>query len=229
MKRSIVISILLLTCPAVCWSLPDTYSAGPTWGTIVDAQTNQPISGALVLAMWDLQGGMETSQIATLRIQETLTNADGQFLMPAWGPMKRPSEGFLDTYDPALFVFKAGFLPERLLNNKVLSIGKRINLEVHDSTWNGKAIGLKKYSGPLRPYSQRVGFIVGSLIHVFESEDCSWKTIPKTIRALEDESRREVSAGIDPSFTASSAFLMTRKSCAPFDEFTKAIQESDSK
>lgn len=156
-----------------------------------------------------------------------MTDESGSFRISGWGPLPRPSKGILDAYDPHLFIFKPGYVPERLLNDKFLPLGKRENLEIHDSVWNGKAIALKKYDGPLnKDYSLKVAFIYGSLSYVLYGKDCAWKRIPKTVRALEEENAREIAAGTNPTFSAPLTILMAIKRCAPTDAFEKAYREN---
>ena len=205
-----------------------TYSAGPTSGTVVDADTQQPIRGVLVIALWDLEGGMERSIVGTFRFSEAVTDESGQYRMPGWGPIPRPREGVLDAYDPQLLIFKPGYATVRLLNDPGAQPYKRFALEIHDSVFNGKTTALHKYQGTLRDYSKDVGFIVRRLYDVLNNgPECRWKQIPKAVRILEAERKREDDAGVIPIYTISAKLLTARKECAPVDEFMKTYQESN--
>lgn len=228
MRKLIFAMLLLLFAASAICAMPFTYSAGPTEGTVIAAETKKPVVGAVVIAIWDLEGGMEGgNRIATLKVAEAVTDGDGHYRIPGWGPVPRPPKGILDSYDPAILIFKSGYLPRQLLNDTSGTPGKRMLLEVHDSIWNGKTVALAKYDGDLKLYSRKVDFILESLQYVMTGKDCSWKQIPKTFRALEEERKREIAAGIKPSFGPPARFPMARQECAPIDEFKEAYGETN--
>jgi hypothetical protein len=211
----------LATC---CCAGPNSYSAGPTYGTVIDATTKGPLAGVVIVALWNVEGGMERGPYATLKAGEAVTDESGQYGIGAWGPLPRPDSGVLDQYDPVILVFKSGYLPRRILNDRPGPPGRRLNLAVHDSHWNGKAIELQRYDGELKSYSRRVGILVGSLAIVLEDKNCGWKQVPKAVRALDDEFKREAAAGIKATFGTHGEVLMSRMTCAPFDDFRKAYE-----
>lgn len=89
------------------------YSARPTYGFVVDAETRRPIEGAVVLAHWDLEFGLEGGSAYSWVVMETLTNAEGRFDFPAWGPRRvpdfLPGEARLKGHDPLVVFFKLGY------------------------------------------------------------------------------------------------------------------------
>lgn len=90
------------------WTGPIFYSAEAIHARVIDETTGQPIAGAAVVAEWQEQlfGG---SHVGALHWAETVTDARGEFTIPAWGPKFRmPTTKF--TYsDPEISVYKPGY------------------------------------------------------------------------------------------------------------------------
>jgi hypothetical protein len=226
-RTNIVAVALVLFASTPCWAKPATYSAGPTFGAVVDNDTKEPIKGALVVALWDLEGGMEVGLVGTLTVLETVTDEMGKFNLPAWGPIAGPQKGFLDSQDPQVLIFKPGYTPERFDNGRTVAPGARKELEVHDSLLNGKTVRLKKYEGTQKGYSLKVALIEGELSDVLNGAGCRWKQIPKAIRFFDDERKRERAAGLNPQFGTPVERLLQKRGCGSTDVFTRAYQESN--
>ena len=123
-------------------------------------------------------------------------------------------------------IFKTSYTPTQVLNQVLDTPGERMRLEVHDWLLNGKTVPLRKDGSMSREYSRKVGAIVHSLYDVLNNgTGCRWKEIPKAVRILEDERKREKASGIVTLYTISMELLLARKQCAPFDEFLKTYQE----
>lgn len=97
---------LLVACGA-------SYS-GPEWsGRVVDMDTGAPIEGAIVVVRWQLER-YSGNFAGWLFVTEAETDADGVFRLPAWGPVKAPSESGMQTRMspnvPEVVIFKSGRL-----------------------------------------------------------------------------------------------------------------------
>jgi hypothetical protein len=86
-------------------------------GTTVDAETGQPVEGTVVTAVWDwldfepsLHGSGYHDRGTKLHLAESVTDAGGQFTIPAWGPVVK-LVGKLADVAPRLLVFKSGYTP----------------------------------------------------------------------------------------------------------------------
>lgn len=100
MRVILAVGILVIGGGCAHVSAQLTYSAGPTHGTVLDAETKQPIAGAIVVAQWVLEGGMHWGEVGLLKIGESATDESGVFRIEEWGPLPRPSGGVLDGLDP---------------------------------------------------------------------------------------------------------------------------------
>ncbi|MBM4255257.1 MAG: hypothetical protein FJ147_05105 [Deltaproteobacteria bacterium] len=175
---------------------PPTYSAEAIEAWVVDEDTGKPIEGAVVVAHWELMGGLHPDTIGQLMILEAVTDAQGRFQFQAWGPEPRPTEGFLHNYDPELLLFKSGYEYKNLSNRAT----SKVNVApVRRSEWNKKTIKLKKvvnekeYS--LRDLEIRLSFAFD------EKGICQWKKIPRMLVALDQHvsrSREAKGAPQDP-------------------------------
>jgi hypothetical protein len=127
---------------AGCALAPPFYWAESIHARVVDAETGRPIEGAAVVADWKLYGGGmgHGGHRSSMIVEETLTDANGEFRFGKWGPKLRPYYGVLDTA-PWLVVFKTEY-QHRFLPNENDS-----NCIVRHSDWNGKAIDLSRFSG----------------------------------------------------------------------------------
>lgn len=126
---------------------PPAYWSEPIQGTIVDKETGQPLPGAVVFAEWVLfQPGLGHGGHAdAIHVAEAIADDHGAFLIGGWGPKLRPACQYLPAEQPQLLVFKSGYEPLRIAENRLF------NMKGGYSEWDGKSIPLV----PLRVVEQR--------------------------------------------------------------------------
>ena len=74
----------------------------PLGGRVIDAETQQPIEGAVVLVQWTTTHGFGFTYSTAYKIAETETNEKGEFTLPgAYNP-------FVD--NPELVIYKQGYV-----------------------------------------------------------------------------------------------------------------------
>jgi hypothetical protein len=85
------------------------YSDGPWKGTVIDAETKQPIEGAVVVAIWEKEyGGPAGPYSYFLDAKEVLTDKDGRFLIPKfWKLNLVPILSWIE--GPTFEIFKPGY------------------------------------------------------------------------------------------------------------------------
>ena len=81
---------LILACMAPLQACSNSYSAKPIEAWVVDAQTGKPLEGVNVVAHWKLRYGLEGGGSYQLHIMEDVTDKNGRFFFPAWGPKEIP-------------------------------------------------------------------------------------------------------------------------------------------
>lgn len=183
------------------------YSAEPIEAWVVDAETKQPLEGVIVVAHWQLFYSTVGGRVPgdQLMVLEAVTDKDGKFTFPAWGPKKVPKykpqkgdvwiahipflvpDSYLDDRDPALILFKPGYEYRRLQNP---SRSTTDHSTVRRSMWNGKTIELKKFKGSLEEQLENFRDINNDLEFSTDTpEKCDWKKIPKIVVAVSQQRR----------------------------------------
>jgi len=196
-KRFLIVWGILLVA-AVLWSvmywnylphLPDTYSGEAVFGKVVDAETGEPIEGAIVIGLYELRAGysMEGGIIAGhMHVEEVVTDAEGNYFLIAWGPKPRRGKAYLNHAGPRLLIFKDGygFFPDYTRGPS----DDRYSA-VQTSRYTGRTIELKKFSGDRRAYIRQMSIISGFLesLHnpIFGARNCVWKQVPRIMMVLD--------------------------------------------
>ncbi len=74
----------------------------PISGRVIDAETNAPIEGAVVLVEWTKTKGVGLTYTESVKVAETLSNKDGQFDLPGcFSPFVN---------EPDVTVYKKGYV-----------------------------------------------------------------------------------------------------------------------
>ncbi|MDQ3267961.1 MAG: carboxypeptidase-like regulatory domain-containing protein [Pseudomonadota bacterium] len=180
------IFILILALPIQ--GCATAYSAKEIEARVIDADTKQPLEGVNVVAQWTLEGGMEGGVLTSLMLMESVSDKNGRFYFPAWGPKPIPSglpwNARLKNEDPGMVMFKSGY-ELKGLSNEITGPYPGTGPAVRTSQWNGKTIELKRYQGPLGRYGSLVEGVTGGVFY----GRCRWKSIPQMIVALDKESQ----------------------------------------
>ncbi|MEK7322119.1 MAG: hypothetical protein AABZ84_03455 [Pseudomonadota bacterium] len=182
---------LLISLLSGCASLQ--YSAEPIEARVVDAETKQPVEGAIVTANWELvagtlAGGPEV--IKQMMVVEAVTDSNGRFSFPAWGPKinLHPEGGFRENA-PQLLIFKSGYEFWKGFNDTPGDHPYNFN-SVQRSDWNGKTIELKPFKGTPEEYAEHVHQLDNDLEWVRYGENCEWKQLPRMLVAIHRLSER---------------------------------------
>lgn len=250
MKAYAYIFATLLLSPL--WGCAIQYSAEPITARVVDAETKQPIEGVNIVAHWQLEGGLEGgNNVGQMMVMEAVTDANGKFSFPAWGPKEMPiglpwyhANARLKNMDPEILLFKSGYESLRLLNSKPLDKIKDKTPFVRTSDWNGKMVEMKRFRGSLKEYAENLdragNGLMGSLYYATAFEYCAdplegkgctgrgiceWKNIPLMIVAIGKQTKMFETANIHRSTfydrLRSSEKHMREKGCGSVNEFLR--------
>jgi hypothetical protein len=228
MRIGFIAVVLMLTSLQGCATV---YSAKETYAQVVDAETHEPLEGANVVAHWVLDYAsaplaMHWSHSDWI-VMETVTDSNGQFRFPGWGPKAVPSDlpplASLAGQDPEVIFFRGGYEPLRLRNG-ASGPPEWPGALMRSWRWNGKVVELKKFKGDLKAYS----FYIGDVLTGVNYTGCEWKKIPRIIVALNSEDARLRQLGVyknmfslvHPTISDLKSFA-AKNNCGSVEEFLK--------
>jgi hypothetical protein len=137
MKVILVLSLLIFKFPFTAYAHPLMYSSDEIRGTIVDGETDHPIEGAVVIANWTVtkmilgptaEGG-KSIDFVTL---EAVTNKDGNYAIPAWGPKPVSPLEVMESDSAHITIFKSGYWIKRLSDIEPETVTKRYDVNKLD-------------------------------------------------------------------------------------------------
>jgi len=100
--------VVLLTATSFTGWIDPAAAAGPWRGQVVDAETNQPLEGVIVLAQWDkLSPGAIHVAREFHDVEEVVTDSDGRFVIPERRVLT--ANPFVRLDGPILHTFKPGY------------------------------------------------------------------------------------------------------------------------
>jgi len=194
-----------------------TYTAEPIAARIVDADTGTPVEGVNVVAAWQAKGGLEGGNImGYVMVMEDVTNANGEFSFPGWGP-KKWSNGAIRDGAPLLILFKPGYDAALLWESKY---GVEFAPSHLSSSWNGKVIPLSKYTGSPEGFRDQLSGLVTVLDTFIRADGCAWRSVPRFLKAIDGQHKAFLSART--TFALSSLEAMEEradKSCGPLKQY----------
>ncbi len=177
--------LFMLALPA-CAGL--MYSAEPMEARVVDAETKQPLKDVVVTANWQLEQGTMGGniQVGQLMVIETVTDEQGKFSFPGFGP-KLAVTSHLVNDDPQLLIFKGGYHYQALRNEYSSKPELRTRM-VRRSDWNGKTIELNPFEGTMEEWAEHVSNLGRNMDFILDfargDKDCNWKKTPRMLAAL---------------------------------------------
>ena len=172
-----------------CTYLPRVYlGEGEMRGKVVDAETKEPIKNAVVVAIWQLEGGwFHAEYTGNIALLETTTDEQGNFVLDSWGPRFGMS-GWLDDETPELIAYKKGYLfgwISAWLEEGVFMPMTPLNVPPKFYKSDFITMEMKKYEGSANQYSGKLDNI-DEFINGYSGNRCDWKKVPMfTTKMLE--------------------------------------------
>lgn len=155
---------------------------------VVDASTGAPVPDAIVLVNWQIKG-MEGYPMGQLAVFERVTDAQGRFQTPAWGPKRPPFNTTVANSEPTVRVFKNGYEPLTIFKSN----NAPGNPHVHRAT-----LRLRRFDGAASDYAEQMNTFWYPLHGNFVVGRCEWRVAPRLFQALM-QLRREFDAAVIPS------------------------------
>ena len=180
------LAVILLAPMSGCASYEPQYSAKSIEAWVIDADTNEPIEGVIVVANWEILAGEMSarSKIIQLKILESITDKKGRFYFSTWGPEPNPSMIGYMGYGPQILLFKSGYKYRGLVNAVTYTSESG---PLRSSDWDGKTITMRKQASDpaslLRDYEQ-LNYSVESIVR---NAPCDWSKVPRLLLAVRKE------------------------------------------
>ena len=185
----VVLGVLLATSVSTADD-QKTYVANAVEGWVVEAGSKSPLEGVIAVMNWELVDPTNLP-VGQLMVMETVTDRNGHFVFPAWGPKPRPPKGTLNPKAPQLLLFKAGYGYLRFTNKTAGDANNAIALSFD---WNGNTIEMRRLPddaivnmGPGRVFSKRSLSLNGlslALGWAYQGKDCEWKQAPRMLAVV---------------------------------------------
>lgn len=181
--------LMLYASVLLAWSFPwDIVRSAPFSGTIVDEETNQPLSDVVVVVSWPQMTSTFAGVhgLGVIEVIEALTDGQGVYRIPGWKKEQRDigKGGFRD-FDPRIYLYKAGYWPQRL-NNDIRSEKSFASGETWKSDWDGKTVGLKPMheEGWQRKDWEKYADYARVLRNARAPGDCGWMVTANMLLAV---------------------------------------------
>lgn len=124
---------------------PPFYYSAPIRTRVIDEHTGSPNGGVVAVALWVADRGWASAE--PLYADEAVTDANGEFVIPAMWPRLRRPLTLLCMNDPEIWLYKPGYHISRLNNTPRHPHGYtgpcRFYAFKRHSYWNGKTIPLQ--------------------------------------------------------------------------------------
>lgn len=220
--RLMLLGVLLFF---VCfWLASYTWYSAEIKGRVV-APDGRPLVGAIVVANWERKHWMHGISLGQLAVHEVVTNQNGEFILPQWGPLFLP-DGEASSSLSRIRIFYPNYVPlveyhfdrKKSLNPGDLS---REHLREH-------ALVLKPFQGSMAEYEEVLyGLSHSTSFAIFGDDPCGWKKIPHLTLALRDVKSALVREGLGKDFQSLyETALVSQALCGDAEKFFQAFQKN---
>jgi hypothetical protein len=160
------------------------WMSGPIEASVVDASTGQPVSGAIVLANWELSG-LEGYVVGQLAVFEVVTDANGAFRIPAWGPRLHTGSGEIRARSPQVRILDRRYVPVVMWNSPGGPLGREASPKhLMRPSLNGQTVRLQAFRGTPAEYVQQLRSLQQSVEFLYSGGHCEWQQAPRTVATL---------------------------------------------
>lgn len=171
-------STLMMIAISLALGACSSYRGEAIEGWVVDAETQRPLEGVIVVVHWPLEGGGHPGIKTRLFAKETVTDRAGHYGFPAWGPL-RPAKGYLSGSAPYLAFFKPDYEP---FGSYEHDFPGRDVPRVRSSVLSGKTVKLKPHQGDFEEYTRTIDIQTQLFLTSFGV--CDWELFPQMTAQL---------------------------------------------
>lgn len=182
------------------------YQAAPISGKVVDKETGKPVEGVHVAVYWQLYsdsllGGLG-GRVATdvMGVSETVTDKDGIYHIPGWGP-KVVKGDYLGEESPMIGFYKTGYEFKEVYNSNMTLIVNKDYIsegyeyskketekgEIYTSNWDGKTINIDKEKDRIDEIKYNIESTYRFIDQILSGNECESRYISKFIRSYSED------------------------------------------
>lgn len=173
-QKRVTFSILITAAIQLtgCSFYPSKYTAEPISGIVLNSTTGQPLAGAIVDVTWYSQDpDFHSPRREIFEIQEAVTDAEGHFTIPGWGPKKIDRSGAsFDVRQPEILIYKYGYKPANHIN-----LSHQTNSGSHGSIIRWYESTEMKIEPLIGTPEEKIGFFSHSFPLPVGVGGCEWK------------------------------------------------------
>ena len=198
-----VAAIVVLALSSGACHATTFYSATGT-SRVIDALNGQPVAGVIVEASWEITNDRDpaAAPLAQLMYAEARMNANGEFTLPAWGPVTMNLQSSvrsvvkrLDHSQPHLFLYKSGYRSsvEKGPREDPRPFLEQLRFSGEDrriAWWDQHTFKLEPDHGSIQQRRHELSMKIAAL------SDCKWVHRPRIAAAYVMEARQL--ARVDP-------------------------------
>jgi hypothetical protein len=187
----------------------------------VVAPDGAPIAGAIVLISWTVAHYVSDTSLRQAAIAEVVTDTDGQFRIPAWGP-RLVADGWISVDEPTTRIYKRGFVPRVVKNYEGVPMSGAKSIIRY--LFQDRAIVLQPFEGSLQQYENTFNPLLLSLGHIYDGRGtafCYWRQTPRMLLALQDLKLEMAAQGAGYSFPSAENYASThtKEKCGDAHQF----------
>lgn len=199
--------LALIAClVSSCGIIPHSYQAAPITGQVVDKETGKPVEGVHVAVYWQLYdnsvlGGLGGRVVTdVMGVSETVTDKDGYYHIPGWGP-EYVAGDYLGEESPMIGFYKTGYEFKEVYNsNMTLTVNKDYISEryeyskeetekgdIYKSNWDGVKIEIEKESSGIKDIISNLDNTYTFIYQIVSGKKCESKIIKKFIASYSNQ------------------------------------------
>lgn len=166
-------------------ALSGCYRGAPIEGTVLDAHDGRPLVGIVVVAHWQARGpDLDVNRAGQLATVETVTDAQGHYALPGWGPRFKLF-GKVSAVRTSLLFFKSGYQAAVVDTDDTKSMGSvpMVRLESEN-----RVVKLQLAEPLPRPRIEKFDLFNLALRSILaDAAACPWQHIPTMLREVHKE------------------------------------------
>lgn len=180
------IVLIVLLAGIVYLVTPTGWSSSEIRARVV-TPAGAPVAGAIIAANWNVEGAWNGASLGQLAISEVVTDKDGWFRIPQWGP-KYVWKGAVSESEPVIRIYHPNFVPLIIRNvegTAMRSASRIIRFRLQD-----QELVLQPFTGSSFQREAVLENLIRSLGVIFQGGSgclCNWRDIPRLLIAMQRE------------------------------------------